>query len=417
MATKLPNRRSKRLVASQLGSLPVGDHTDPAAAGLQLRVRAKLRGTSRTWLFRYRWQGEWVRLTFGHYPNLDLNSARASALGFRQKLDEGIDPRRSIPRRGRVSVASASAPNSQNKHSVGFLATEFMERFVKPNRKRPEYVQAILDRDVLPFWRERDARTIKPREVIERLDAIVERGSPVSANRTAAVLSQMFRYAVHRAIVDASPVQLLYRPGGREKSRKRALRDDEIRILLKHKDDAFRFANHMPHVTTLLLLTLQRRSELALAEWSEFDFEKRTWSIPDEHAKGRLGKRRGHVLPLTDWTIRELRELKKLAGRSRYVLPNKDGRQPADPKQITRSIARCQQRFAKLGIAHFTAHDLRRTGRTVMSRLGVDKDHAERVLNHTREQIEGTYDVHDYVAEKRAALELWESHLSQLLAD
>ena len=171
---------------------------------------------------------------------------------------------------------------------------------------------------------------------------------------------------MHRAIVDDSPVKLLYRPGGREKPRDRAFSDEELKAFLVSLDDACRFQK-LPHVLRLLLLTLQRRGELALAEWREFDFKARTWTIPDTHAKS--GK--GHVVPLSEWAIEELQKLKVMAGGSRYVLPNADKTAPADPKYITRSVARCLKRFKKHGVAAFTAHDLRRTGRTGLARLGV----------------------------------------------
>jgi hypothetical protein len=75
---------------------------------------------------------------------------------------------------------------------------------VKPNRRRPEYVERILNQDVLPEWKGRDARTITPREVVELLDCILARGSRVMANRTAALLGQLFKFGIHRAIVDDS---------------------------------------------------------------------------------------------------------------------------------------------------------------------------------------------------------------------
>ena len=166
----------------------------------------------------------------------------------------------------------------------------------------------------------------------------------------------------------------------------------------------------MPHVLMVLLLTLQRRSELGLAEWREFDFKGRIWRVPDEHAKNA----RGHALPLTDTATEELLALKRLAGNSRYVLPNAHGLRAADPKLMTRSIARCETRFRKLGISAFTLHDLRRTGRTGLARLGVERDIAERILNHVQEKIVGTYDVYDYLNEKRNALESWERRLTLL---
>jgi integrase len=103
-----------------------------------------------------------------------------------------------------------------------------------------------------------------------------------------------------------------------------------------------------------------------------------------------------------------------MAGGSRYVLPTADRSGPADPKYITRSVARCLKRFKRHGVAAFTPHDLRRTGRTGLARLGVKVDIAERVLNHARERIEATYDVHEYLDEKRDALDRWEKHLVEL---
>jgi integrase len=93
------------------------------------------------------------------------------------------------------------------------------------------------------------------------------------------------------------------------------------------------------------------------------------------------------------------------------VLPNADKSAPIDPKYITRSVARCLKRFKKHGVAAFTPHDLRRTGRTGLAKLGVKVDIAERVLNHARERIEATYDVHDYIDEKREALDQWATYL------
>jgi integrase len=229
------------------------------------------------------------------------------------------------------------------------------------------------------------------------------------ANRVAGILSQMFRFGIHRSIVESTPVQLLYRPGGKEKPRARILTEEELKAFLQNLDDACRF-QRLPHVLRLLLLTLQRRSELALAEWREFDLKAKTWTIPDAHAK--TGK--GHIVPLSDWALRELEKLKVMASGSRYVLPSTGKSGPIDPKYVTRSVARCLNRFKRHGVAAFTPHDLRRTGRTGLARLGIKVDAAERVFNHARERMEATYDVHDYIEEKREALDKWARHLAEL---
>jgi integrase len=266
----------------------------------------------------------------------------------------------------------------------------------------------MLDHDVLAVWAGRDARTIKPRDVIELLDGIVDRGAPVQANRVAAILSQLFRFGIHRTIVETSPVQLLYKPGGKEKPRDRVLSDDELRILLRDPQEATRFQK-MAHVIMVLLLTAQRRGELAAAKWVHVDFTKKTWTIPPENSK--TGK--GHVVPLSAWAVREFDALHRLRDGSPFVLPGVDG-QPLVPKLLTRALARCRTRMKARGIGEFSLHDLRRTCRTGMARLRIQPHIAERVLNHAQEKIPGTYDVHDYLEEKREALEKWAGHLVSL---
>ena len=360
---------------------------------------------------RARQQSELLRLSLGAVSEYNsLRHARKAAGEHRGMLERGIDPRTARAPRRPTPCISIATGLQWSLNSIEFLAHEFLERHVKPNRRHPAYVQRVLEHDVLPEWQGRDARTITPREVVELLDKIVARGSRVMANRTAGLLGQLFKFGIHRAIVDDSPVKLLYRPGGKEKPRERAFSEAELKAFLGNLDDACRFQK-LPHVLRLLLLTLQRRGELALAEWREFDFKARTWTIPDAHAKS--GK--GHVVPLSEWAIEELQKLKVMATGSRYVLPNADKTAPADPKYITRSVARCLKRFKKYGVDAFTAHDLRRTGRTGLAKLGVKTDIGERVLNHARDRIEATYDVHGYIDEKREALEKWAKYLAVLL--
>ena len=82
---------------------------------------------------------------------------------------------------------------------------------------------------------------------------------------------------------------------------------------------------------------------------------------------------------------------------------------------ITRSVARCLKRFKMHGVGAFTPDDLRRTGSTGLARLGVKIDIAERVLNYARERMEATYDVHEYIDEKREALDKWATHLAAMM--
>jgi integrase len=396
-----------------VSTLPDGTYTDPGQTGLQLRVRSKQDGkATRAWLLRFKFKGEETRIVLGHYPQTTLDAARGLARTAREQASQGIDPRRARPRRKVMrSPLPLSAAPVGGEHSIEFLAHEFLERHVRPSRKQPAYVENILKRDVLTekAWKGRDARTIKPREVIELLDRIVARGSPIMANRTAGILSQMFLFGVHRTIVESNPVQLLYDPGGKESPRDRCLTDEELKALLANPKAATRF-ERLSHALVIFLLTAARRSGLTLARWSDIDFEAKNWHIPGENSKTR----KGYVISLSAWAVREFEALQKLAKHSPWVLPNEAGDGPTDPKLLTRGIARCQERMQKLGIAEFTLHDLRRTCRTGLARLKIAPHVAERVLNHAQEKIPGTYDTHDYLEEKREALNKWAAHLEGL---
>jgi hypothetical protein len=158
---ELPQVRSvqrDRLVASRLAILPPGTYTDPSQPGLHLRVRANSRGTTRSWLYRLGFRGEESRLLLGHFPQTPLEVARSAVRNYQQEeARQGIDPRR------------AGARRRQERSGRG-----------------------------------RDARTITSVELVEVLDKVVDRGSKGMANRLASALSQLFRWRIHRRIVEDS---------------------------------------------------------------------------------------------------------------------------------------------------------------------------------------------------------------------
>jgi len=414
----VPSRLPRRLTTAVIEKLGETTITDPAVRGLMVRVRTSERGTVREFRFRYKMKGETQIITLGRYPSRSLASAREQAHHFRELLRDNIDPRRSFNRR---FPAKAAAPATQppqaaeamaDPHSVTALVHEFTVRHLRPRRKRPEYAEQVLEREVVKHWATRDARTIQPREVIELLDAIVDRGSPVTANRTAGLLTQLFKFAVHRQIVAASPVQLLYRPGGPERPRQRVLDDDELTALLLNLDTVMKRAPRTAIAIRLFLYTAVRRSELALARWSELTLgDNAVWTIPGDRTKTGVP----YLVPLVPEAVAQFRVLKAQAARSSFVFPAMDDAHvAADPKLLTRSIARHMPVFAQFKVGGFTAHDLRRTVRTGLARLKVAPHIAERALNHAQPGIVATYDVHGYLDEKREALEKWAAHLRML---
>jgi integrase len=427
--------------------------TDVVARGLQLRVE---RSGRKVWLHRYTWNEKSIRLTLGPYPRLSLIDARAKVNKNQEWLEDGIDPRRAEPTRGRRARPAASSgelaeplpalpvptdagssgaraeilppnwptdrassrllqvltPLPESKHSVEFMTYEFFLLFIVVARKNCSEAARVLVKDVLPHWKGRDARTIKPREVIELLDGIVKRNARVMANRTAAILRQLFLHGVHRSTIESSPVQLLFQPGGTEYSSDRALSDEEISSFFVHRFEACN-TEWLARVLTILLLTAVRRRELAFAKWEHINFEKRIWFVPAENTKSN----RAFLVPLTRLVSQEFRALQRMAGGSIYVLPRKKTVAPIHPAQITQATARSQSRFQLIGIAPFTPHDLRRSCRTGLMRIRACRRFiARQVLNHKQPGVDGIYDLHDYLKEKRRALRRWSNHAVRLRA-
>jgi integrase len=421
------------LTDRRLGLLPPGEYTDPAVKGLQVRIRKDRNGKlTRSWFLRYKWQGQPIRISLG--VNLSLAVARREALAARSLIDRGIDPRTGERRSQRQTARTSQILKEgtvDKGHTIEYLVQEYLNRHVQRHRKQPKYVERFLKAEVLTAsaWASRDVRTITPREVIELLDTIVDRGAPTMANRGAGILSQMFRFGVHRAIVPSSPVQLLYRPGGKEKPRERVLRDDEISFLLRHIDGLMRFNTDDPgrsprlaHALRILLLTGQRRGELGLSRWKDLELSGSSpqWRIPAEHSKTGAP----HTVPLSQAVIREFQALRRYANDSEFVLPTRDGNAASDPRLLTRGLARNLphlQALAKtqkppLKLEPFTVHDLRRTCRTGLARLGVNHETAERVLNHKLPAMRAVYDRHEPLTEMRGALDQWAAHLARLEA-
>jgi integrase len=297
-------------------------------------------------------------------------------------------------------------------------------------RKRPDAAAALLgyfDTDrprrktqkatLISEYGKINARDLTKRQLIALLDGIVDRGAPVSANRTHALLKQLFDWAAAKDIVPASPMAGIERPGGDESPRDRVLTADEIKAFWTQLADAD-MAEPTQLALKLLLVTAQRRGELTFAKWSHFDVDSKLWTIPVELLKtshARRTKPESHAVPLSPLALDLLGQLKELTGDGLYVLPayvDKKKNRSYSERVLSRAVRQNQDHF---GIEHFTPHDLRRTAASLMTKLKVPRLHVEKVLNHTTGDIAEVYDRHDYLPEKRAALAKWGNYLSQVI--
>jgi len=177
-----------------------------------------------------------------------------------------------------------------------------------------------------------------------------------------------------------------------ERARERVLTDDEIRAVWAATEGMPTFG---PFVK-MLLLTGQRRAKIAGMKWSDIDLDSGVWTIAVEpREKGTPGE-----LPLPPMALEIIAEQPRLLGVD-YVFAARGRNGPVS------GFGKWKLALdAKLpGMTDWCLHDLRRTARSLMSRAGVNRDHAERVLGHAIVGVEGVYDRHSYLAEKAHALQ------------
>jgi integrase len=409
--------------------------------------------------FRFRYQRDGKRrwMVLGEFGEggLSLADAFEQHHQAQRELERGLDP---IEERAKRLEAERRAREERTgAGTVASLVEQFVHRKLMAERwdegrnawmrddknktrarKRPDAAAALLGYTVrdggsqkrkrsgekatlLSVHGKLNARDLSKRQLVTLLDEMVDRGAPVAANRTHALLKQLFDWAAAKDLVPASPMAGIERPGGEESPRERVLSADEVKTLWTALDNPeIEMAIPTRLALKLLLVTAQRRGELTFAKWSHFDLDAKLWTIPVELLKSSHARRsrpEPHVVPLSPLAIELLEQLKGCSGGGPYVLPGRADKK-SDRSYSERVLSRAVRENAKeLAIEHFTPHDLRRTAASFMTKIGVPRLHVEKVLNHSTGDIAEVYDRHHYLPEKQAALEKWGAHLQALIKE
>jgi integrase len=256
--------------------------------------------------------------------------------------------------------------------------------------------------------------------VIALLDAIVDKGTPIAANRTLAAITKFFNWSLDRSIIETSPCIRVARPS-EEKSRDRVLTDDELRLIWTA---ATRKGWPFGSLVQTLMLTAQRRTEVGDMRWGELK-DRGLWTIPGNRTKNGAE----HDVPLSPAAQAVLSSAPRIAG-SEFVFTTMGARPVSGYSQakerldgLVLELARQEAMEAGRDAAAITGaswrlHDLRRTAASGMARMGVPVHVIEAVLNHRSGAISGVaaiYNRHSYLPEKRHALEAWAAHVTGLV--
>ena len=426
----------------------------PDKAGERLRdgssligtVRVAEKGISVLFRWRYRFDGKLKDYTCGTWPRDSLATIRSARREAETRLNSGKDPQEDKrAERLNAKAAQAEAVSEAQKRIQEIEASNarmtVMELFnrwerleLKARKDQGAEARRSFEKDVFPDLGTLAAEDVKRSMIAACLDKVVERGSPVLARNLLGDLRQMFGFAIKREYVENDPTSHLKRDDfGKKTERDRILTDDEIKQLAKLLPDAGLQPASVAAVWAMLS-TCCRVGEISRARWEHVDLESGKWTIPPENSKNA----KKHVIYLNDFAKEQFEALKKLATDeddgtlSPWVLPatNKDGH--VCVKSLAKQIGDRQRgetkkpmknRTLKLSAlilpdGKWTPHDLRRTGATLMGRLGVRPDVIEKCLNHVEQNaLVRIYQRQSLEAEQAAAWKLLGERLELLTSD
>ena len=380
---------------------------DAIVRGLRVRIGAS--GT-KTFVLRVRFRGKSRNYTLGQYRQhrFTLAEARTLARKMLEDIAEGRDPTANLSR------------NPGDDGRFKGLVELYLQREVRGLKRSAAEIERTFNVNIIPALGDRYADSITKSDVTKLVEKVTyrtpeerrngKRDTPRQGRMVHQLLSAFFTWALPRLDqMQINPCAAAWHPR-LAPPRDRVLDESEVRSLWTVCKAVGAFGG----AVQLLLLTGQRRGEVLGAAWSEFDLERRLWTVPAHRAKN--GKT--NQIHLSKASIEVLRTISRRNGVP-ILFPAK-GNPDAPISGFTKLWARVLAAMANnLGrpIEHFTIHDIRRTVATGMQRLGIRLEVTEAVLNHvsgSRAGIVGVYQRHHFTGEKREALDAWAFELNRI---
>lgn len=397
----------ENLTHHMLAALKVDKRTeifDEVVKGLGVRVSPS---SSKTFFYRYRINGNLKRFKIGTFPGIGLAAARDEARALKVEVTRGNDPQ--------LVKAKKKAP-APKLTTFTDLCDRFKARHLPTLRKstRLEY-NRIIDKELIPLLGKKPATEVSRKEIVDLLDTIaIDGGKPTLSNRVRAVLSSIFSFGIDKAILDVNPVLYVKRKK-KETKRDRVYSLEELKTLWKAFEEQ---DQPVQSVYKLLLICGQRSGETRRMKWSDVDFNKHIWRIPEEETKAN----RTHIVPLPEMAIEILNSLKQLSTDSEYVFQS-----PLLKNQPVKWLQKASDRIKKFKdtennlaqVSDFRVHDLRRSMASYLAELGTNRTVLGKILNHKGlagdDQVTAIYDRYDYMDEKRKALNIWNDKLKEII--
>jgi integrase len=333
----------------------------------------------------------------------DRKTGRQSRISIPQDCFD-VKKARDWARDNKADVRLGGNPMAERRKTEELKETIFevvVEKHLKASSKlrSVKLIESSLRRYALPAIGKKQVFDIRKSDVIEMRDKIANETGPGAADYAVSLLARVLNWHERNSDEYKAPsFKGLALQKAAEQARTRTLRDDELRAFWKATEGT---AEPFRPMLRFILLTATRRDEAADMKWSEL--EGNDWIIPKERYKTKTEL----LIPLSGAAQKLLGELPRTT--SPFVFATASGK-------AIRTFSRLKDALDKdCGVKDWTIHDLRRTARSLMSRSGVDADHAERCLGHVIAGVRGTYDRHAYYEEKKRAFELLAAQIDRII--
>jgi integrase len=387
------------------------DIRDTEVRGLRVRV---MPSGQRSFVLLARHSGKHsapTRRALGVYDVMSLEEARDEAREWQKLIKKGVDPS-TIRQRERVEK------EREQKNTFRAVLEAFNKDKLEGLRRGREVNRDLEKLANETGWGGRPITDITALEVRDVIKQYKDRGKIHHAHNLLGYIRRLFNWAIDQQVyvgLETSPCDRL-KPNaiiGEKKLRNRILNDTELRAAWIATD---RMGYPYGPLFKLSMLTGQRKSEVAEAQWSEFDLAKKIWTIPADRMKADAA----HTVPLSDDAVAILKSLPRLDGD--YLFSVSSGRAPVRAFSAAKRlfdaeiIKALRESDAKAKLPHFVIHDIRRTVRTGLSAIPNISDLVrELVIGHTKPGLHKVYDQHAYLDEKRFALDAWAARLRSIV--
>lgn len=367
---------------------------DTIVPGLGVRVGKR----RKMFVVMIRLSGRVRRLTIGAFPGLGVSEARARAREIIEQAQNGID----VVARGRA-VAAHEAKVREN--TVASTIKQYIDKYAKRRQRSWLQTKQVLQKYLVKPYGERALSDLTRTDILRVLDDIEAQGYTTAANRTLALAKTYFRWCIERGLIDQSPAAHI-RPPSKEVSRDRVLTETELRrVWVAAVDAGYPYGD----IVRLLMLTAQRRNEVASMRWDELDLESRVWTISASRNKSA----RLHAVPLSPTVVEVLCGFERVGP---LVFPASN--ELAGENGFS-GWSRAKRRLdLASNVKEWRLHDLRPTAATGMARAGFPPYVVERVLNHTTSSagpLASVYQRYEYGKEKTAALLNWDREVLSIV--